>query len=106
MFNPQPKHKRIIDNLAILRVRAYANNVCEYSGQYGNIEVHHIESRGAGGDDVEENLIALNFKIHQLAQEYKIDPAELKKIAEERADKIRQKYKGYSKKQLYRERVS
>jgi len=102
-FSPQPKNKRIVDRLAVLRVRVYAKNICEYSGKYGDIEVHHIVSRGAGGDDVEENLIALNYEVHNLAQEYQIEPARLKEIAQARADKIRKMFAGYSERQLQRE---
>jgi hypothetical protein len=52
-----PKPKRLVDKRAIEAAR---KPWCEYCGKAGPTEVHHWEhSRGAGGDDLPANLIAL-----------------------------------------------
>lgn len=51
------KRRRIHDRHALTAAR---RPYCEYCGlARGPFETHHIKSRGAGGDDVEENLINL-----------------------------------------------
>jgi len=37
---------------------------CQSCGSRSNLEVHHKEFRGQGGDDNEENLITLCFACH------------------------------------------
>jgi len=39
---------------------------CQSCGSRSNLEVHHKESRGQGGNDSAENLIALCFACHSL----------------------------------------
>lgn len=51
-----PKKKRVVDEGVIARVRA--KGYCMLRGTCcGGLDVHHIRSRGSGGDDVEDNLI-------------------------------------------------
>ena len=64
-----PKRKRIVDPLLIERVRAIG--ICFMIGRgecSGGLTVHHIDTRGSGGDDVEDNLILLCGRHHLLAQ--------------------------------------
>lgn len=61
-----PKPSRIVDKELLDRVRS--KNYCELSGLgacSGGLDVHHIVSRGAGGDDVMENLVLLCRGHHQ-----------------------------------------
>lgn len=59
-----PKNARIKDK-KILKDKKWQ---CELCGKNGPTEKHHIKSRGAGGDDVKENLIEVcricHIKIH------------------------------------------
>ena len=66
-----PKVKRIKDAGALEKARQrdgyclwglYAKDGC-----IGQLGVHHIETRGSGGDDVPENLIVLCQKHHNQA---------------------------------------
>lgn len=47
-------------------------------GEYGpcsaGLDPHHIKNKGAGGDDIPENLITLCRQHHNLAQEKRIPP--------------------------------
>lgn len=80
-FNPIPKNerkknKKLIDN---------KKHNCEYCGKkncYTN--THHIRSKGAGGDDIEENLIELCGACHAKAHSGEISKQELLKIVKER----------------------
>ena len=60
-----PKPKRIKDEKLL---KEYRKGHCELCGNPYRLEVHHIISKGAGGDDVPENLITLcafcHFKVH------------------------------------------
>lgn len=64
-FNPVPKQSRI-KNKKLLQDK---KGTCKVCGKRGATEKHHIKSRGAGGDDVEENLIEVcricHTKIHK-----------------------------------------
>ena len=61
-----PKPKRIADPAA---VKAARKDSCELCYKHARTEVHHIKSRGAGGDDLPANMIALcpicHHKVHQ-----------------------------------------
>lgn len=58
----QPKRKRVIDLEVVRQAR---KNFCQLCGNTsGPLHVHHIKSRGAGGDDVPENLVTLCFSCH------------------------------------------
>ena len=60
-----PKPKRTKDSELL---KQYRKGHCELCGNPYRLEVHHIKSRGSGGDDVEENLITLcafcHYKVH------------------------------------------
>lgn len=66
-----PKKKRIVDEELLEKIRQLP---CAIKGRLctGDIDPHHIKSRGAGGDDVEENLIPLcrehHTEIHQIGK--------------------------------------
>lgn len=58
----QPKRKRVIDLEVVRQAR---KNFCQLCGNTsGSLHVHHIKSRGAGGDDTPENLVTLCFNCH------------------------------------------
>ena len=58
------KPHRIQDRKAVMAAR---RDECEICGLWtGNFaHVHHIRTRGAGGNDVPENLISLCWKCHE-----------------------------------------
>lgn len=75
------KRQRIDDPAAILAARK-RDGVCLYgliaqNGCSSGLDVHHILTRGTGGDDVLPNLICLCRRHHQEAQAYLIKPREL-----------------------------
>lgn len=41
---------------------------CRWCGKRRDLTVHHIDARGAGGGDVEENLITLCARCHEWIQ--------------------------------------
>lgn len=49
----------------------------------GNVEVHHVQARAAGKNDLEDNLISLSYAQHRY--EYHGDNAEIRKAAQARA---------------------
>lgn len=80
-FNPVPKNerkknKKLIDD---------KKHNCEYCGKkncYTN--THHIRSKGAGGDDIEDNLIELCGACHAKAHSGEISKQELLRIVKKR----------------------
>ncbi len=58
-----PKKKRIADPKAIEEAR---KNFCQCCGRYSEkgLHVHHVKTRGAGGDDVAENEVTLCYECH------------------------------------------
>jgi 5-methylcytosine-specific restriction endonuclease McrA len=46
----------------------------------GGLDVHHIQTRGSGGDDAVENLITLCRKHHSEAHTRRIEPEDLQNI--------------------------
>ncbi|HHV79075.1 MAG TPA: HNH endonuclease [Firmicutes bacterium] len=64
-----PKPVRIISRSTVEKAR---KPYCDLCGAVGPVHVHHIRSRGAGGDDVPENLIALCPRCHELVHRGKI----------------------------------
>ena len=80
-YNPVPKNerkknKKLIDS---------KKHNCEYCGKkncYTN--THHIRSKGAGGDDTENNLIELCGDCHVKAHSGAISKEELLKIVKRR----------------------
>ena len=72
-----PKPKRIKNKNALAR-RGY----CQLCGRGGYTEMHHIKSRGSGGDDVAENVCELCKICHSKAHSAQISKAELLKLKE------------------------
>ena len=80
-FNPVPKNERKKDKKLINKKK----HNCEYCGKkncYTN--THHIRSKGAGGDDTEDNLIELCSNCHLKAHGGAISKKELIKIVKRR----------------------
>ena len=75
---PIPKHQRVKDKNCIDKIRSIG--YCEYCGNRFSLQVHNIRSRGAGGDDVEDNLICLCWKCHREAHDGNIGRDKLKQI--------------------------
>lgn len=77
--DPEPlpfgKRSRIVDKGAIREAR---RERCEYCGGTWGLQVHHIKSRGSGGDDVAENLICLCEVCHTRAHSGEISKEELR----------------------------
>lgn len=63
------KTKRIVNKPLLEQYHTFPCSVCH---SHGTTVAHHIKSRGAGGDDVEENLIPLchvhHSEIHQIGR--------------------------------------
>lgn len=61
-----PKPRRVKDKKALAAAR---KEFCEYCLTWGPVHVHHIRSRGAGGNDEPANLIDLcpfcHDKVHR-----------------------------------------
>jgi hypothetical protein len=55
------KHPRLVDRKAIAAARRKS---CEVCGSTLGLEVHHVFSRGAGGPDLDLNLITLCWTCH------------------------------------------
>ena len=90
------KKKRIVDKKAMEAVRKAAQThegyyICEYCMRWVESgEVHHIKSKGSGGDDVMENLIFLCWVCHRLAvHQGKIEKSVLIEIVKRRIQRIR-----------------
>ena len=80
-FNPVPKNERKKDKKLISKKK----HDCEYCGKkncYTN--THHIKSKGAGGDDTEDNLIELCGVCHRKVHDGLISKQELLKIVRKR----------------------
>jgi len=61
-FNPVPKKERIKDKKQINKKK----HNCEYCGKKNCwTNSHHVNSKGSGGDDTEENLIELCGNCHR-----------------------------------------
>lgn len=45
---------------------SYHNSACVACGETQGTHAHHVRTKGAGGDDVPENLIALCFFHHRM----------------------------------------
>lgn len=80
------KSGRIVDEETYDKVKA---GECEVCGSLCDCGPHHITPRGAGGDDVEENLIQLCPTCHMKAHSGLIDREWLRKIAARRINNQR-----------------
>jgi hypothetical protein len=79
---PYPKPKRIVDKNVIAKCRAYGT--CMLGGDcFGDLDPHHIKSRGSGGGDIEGNVILLCRRHHTLAHAGKISKTVLYKRLKE-----------------------
>jgi len=76
-----PKCKRIIDRDAIARAK---RDRCELCGSNYGLQVHHIKSRGAGGDDAPDNLVCLCYVCHRKAHDGLILREQLRAIVRRR----------------------
>ena len=80
-FNPVPKNERKKDKKLINKKK----HNCEYCGKKNCCtHTHHIKSRGAGGDDTEDNLIELCWLCHIKVHSGEINKQELKEIVKRR----------------------
>lgn len=77
-----PKPKRIVDPKAIDEARKI--QWCEVCGSRQYLEVHHIKTRGSGGDDVPDNLIRLCWICHRKAHDGNLSKFFLKERARRR----------------------
>lgn len=83
-FNPVPKNERKKDKKLINKKK----HNCEYCGKKNCwTNKHHIRSKGAGGDDVEDNLIELCGACHAKAHSGAISKEELLKKVKRRKRK-------------------
>jgi 5-methylcytosine-specific restriction endonuclease McrA len=64
MITPVPKTTRVSDRKTVESIRSRR---CEHCYRYGPTHVHHVRSKGAGGPDIPENLIALCSRCHEKA---------------------------------------
>lgn len=80
-FHPVPKKERIKNQKQINKKK----HKCEYCGKKNCwTNQHHIKSKGAGGDDTEENLIELCGDCHRKVHDGIIKKEELIKIIKNR----------------------
>lgn len=80
-FNPYPKVKRIKNQ----KVIDDKKHNCEYCGKKNCwTNKHHVKSKGASGDDTEENLIELCGSCHRKVHDGIIKKVELLKIIKNR----------------------
>ena len=81
------KNKRIDDPKAIKRVREQSKGFSEYCGTFSPpLHIHHIKSKGSGGNDTPDNLISLCFICHHMAHNVEIAKDRLKEIVRRRED--------------------
>lgn len=91
-YRPYPKRKRIVSPETIEAVRKRDGRcMAPFLEDYeklprillqcsAGIDVHHIISKGVGGDDAPENLIALCRAHHNLTETRDIKPQQLQKL--------------------------
>lgn len=60
------KKKRIVDKALLKELKGSPCKIC--GSTYGSA-AHHIRTKKSGGDDIDENLIALCFMHHRLAHD-------------------------------------
>ncbi len=72
------KEQRIADPRVVARVRA-RDPYCQVCGR-PRTDVHHIKTRGSGGDDVEENLIGLCRECHSKAHNGEVSRERLLRV--------------------------
>ncbi|MPL58620.1 hypothetical protein SDC9_04154 [bioreactor metagenome] len=77
-----PKTPRIKNPKLIKQIRSIG--YCEYCSSRFALQVHHIKTRGAGGNDTEDNLICLCYLCHGWAHDGLIRKEELREIVNKR----------------------
>ena len=86
-FNPVPKNERKKDKKLINKKK----HDCEFCGKKNCwTNTHHIKSKGAGGDDTEDNLIELCGVCHRRAHDGIISKQELR-------EKVKRRKNSYEK---------
>lgn len=80
-FNPVPKQKRI-KNQKLINEKKHNCEYCKKKNCWTN--KHHVKSKGASGDDTEENLIELCGDCHRKVHDGIIKKEELLKIIKNR----------------------
>lgn len=73
-FNPVPKNKRI-KNQKLINDKKHNCEYCEKQNCWTN--KHHVKSKGASGDDIEDNLIELCGSCHRKVHDGLISKKEL-----------------------------
>jgi hypothetical protein len=74
---PKPTRKQDLDLIEEIRKE---QTICMLRGHgkcFGGLDMHHIKSRGSGGEDVRGNLILLCRHHHQMAHNGKISKSVL-----------------------------
>ena len=75
-FNPVPKNKRIVNK----RLINSKKHICEYCGKKNCwTNKHHVKSKGASGNDTNDNLIELCGSCHRAVHDGIITKKELLK---------------------------
>lgn len=77
-----PKQRRIKNQKTIDGIRSIG--YCEHCVSRFNLQVHHIKSKGSGGDDTEDNLICLCYVCHRRVHDGVIPKERLMMIVERR----------------------
>ena len=86
-FNPVPKNERKKDKKSINKKK----HDCEFCGKQNCwTNTHHIKSKGAGGDDTEDNLIELCGVCHRKVHDGIISKQELR-------EKVKRRKNSYEK---------
>lgn len=78
-MKPYPKQKRIVNKRLLARIRSLG--YCMLSGHsqcWGGLDAHHIIGKGAGGNDLEDNIALLCRFHHSLMHMKKIDEPTLR----------------------------
>ena len=81
-ITPCPKVARAVNPDLIAWVRNKRDKCCMWGASHkdncsAGLDVHHIQTKGSGGGDVQENLITLCRKHHDMAGARRIRPEEL-----------------------------
>ena len=76
-----PKNARV-KNKKLINKKKHKCEYCSKKNCYTN--THHIKSKGAGGDDVEDNLIELCSNCHRAVHDGLISKQELLRIVKRR----------------------
>lgn len=84
-FNPVPKQERK-KNQKLINKKYHQCELCQRKNIWTN--THHIKSKGASGDDVEDNLIELCANCHRKVHDGLISKDDLIKIVKNRRIRV------------------